>query len=154
MKARPSEDLVRLATSAVPADRLRSLGLMQERIGNGDDPSVYLDLARTLIGDSDNDCRWQAAIVVGESIETEPEKVWEVVCEYGTSTDEDMRVAVATVLLEHLLEHHFDTYFPKLRQRIEDGAPLLADTLSRCWLFGDAIPHEREIEALAARLRE
>ena len=146
-----SDTLRELAASTDPADRLRSLRLMREGIGAGDDPSIYLELAVPLVGDSDNNCRWQAIIVVGETVERNPEAVWKVACEHGTSADEDMRDAVATVLLEHLLEHHFDAYFPKLKQRIESGAYLLADTLSRCWLFDNAIRHKREVESLAAR---
>lgn len=110
-----------------------------------------LDVARSLINDADNDCRWQALIVVGESIETNPEVVWELIREFGVSEDEDMRTGVATVLLEHLLEHHFDAYFPRLKREIENGSELLADTLSRCSPFGQAEARWREVEVLLGR---
>ena len=92
-----------LAGSRRAEDRLRSLRAMRDQIAGGKPPGDYLDLARPLIADPDNDCRWQALIVVGESVRTDPEAVWEVICEHGVSEDEDMRAGVATVLLEHLL---------------------------------------------------
>ena len=141
-------DIKQLADSPDPACRLRSLRMMREAIAEGQDPTMFFDLARTLIGDDDNDCRWQAAIVVGESIESNPEGVWQVICEFGESHDEDMRDAIATLLLEHLLEHHFDAFFGRLRLKIEQGAPLLADTLCRCWAFGDAESRWHEVAAL------
>jgi hypothetical protein len=124
---------------------------MRDQIAGGKPPGDYLDLARPLIADPDNDCRWQALIVVGESVRTDPEAVWEVICEHGVSEDEDMRAGVATVLLEHLLECHFDAYFPRLKEQIEAGSRFLADTLSRCWAFGQAVPRWGDVEALAQR---
>lgn len=67
---------------------------------------TYFDLARSLIDDCHNTCRWQAMIVIGEYIETDPARVWPIVEHYGQSDDEDMRAAVATVLLEHALGYH------------------------------------------------
>jgi hypothetical protein len=126
---------------------------MRGRIEAGDPPEDFLSLARRLVRDADNDCRWQALIVVGESVESDPEAVWQVVCEHGASEDEDMRAGVATVLLEHLLGQHFDLYFPRLKERIEAGSPLLADTLGCCWAFGQAGPRWAEVRALAAHAR-
>ena len=124
-----------LSTSPDAGERLKALQLMRQRIECGDPPADYLALALPLIEDPGNDCRWQALVVVGESLPTNPAAVWDVICRYGDSSDEDMRAGVATVLLEHLLEHHFDAYFPRLKERIEAGAVLLADTLSSCWRF-------------------
>jgi hypothetical protein len=143
--------LAKLAASRSPAERLRSLRVMRKQIDDGRRPEDYLPLARPLVGDADNDCRWQALIVVGESIGSDPEAVWGVVCEHGASGDEDMRVGVASVLLEHLLEHHFDEYLPRLAERIGAGCPMLADTLGRCWAFGQAVPRWGEVEAVARR---
>src|SRR5688572_21562450 len=142
------DHLVTLATSADPAERLRALPLIEDGIEAGEAQADYMKLARALVADPDNDCRWQAMMIFGGMVKTNPEAVWEVVCEHGTSADDDIRDAVATVLLEHLLEHHFDAYFPKLKQCIEAGESLLADTLSRCWLFGQAERHESEVKKL------
>ena len=146
-------DVAEMVTSVDPAQRLQGLRLMRQQIEAGILWRSFFDLARTLIADPDNDCRWQAVIVVGEYIEDYPEGVWEVISQFGESEDEDMRVAVATVLLEHLLEHHFVAYFPRLRERVQGGSLLMADTLSRCWAFGQAEAHWGEVKALLDGVR-
>jgi hypothetical protein len=63
------------------------------------------------------DWRWQCIIDLGEYVESNPEEVWAFVAHWGGHRDEDLRSAIATCLLEHLLEHHFDTIFPRVEQR-------------------------------------
>ena len=53
--------------------------------------------------DGEADLRWQAIIEVGEYIETEPHEVWPFILKWGKHPSEDLRMAVATCLLEHLL---------------------------------------------------
>jgi hypothetical protein len=83
------------------------------------------------------DPRWQAMIVVGEFVETEPEAVWSFVEQWGSSPDEDLRAAVATCLLEHLLEHHFDRFISRVEQNARKDR-LFADMVARCWKYGQA----------------
>jgi hypothetical protein len=45
-------------------------------------------------------------------------------------------MAVATCLLEHLLEQGFDTYVAKVRAEILEGHSLLLDTRSKCSFRG------------------
>lgn len=130
---------------------LAELNGIQDAAGRGDRPDAALKRARGLISHADNDVRWQALIALGEWIRSRPDVVWEVVLEHGQSEDEDMRAVVATILLEHPLEHHFADYFPLLRERIEGGAPLLAHTLGTCWPFGEAEPHWNEVRSLLKR---
>jgi hypothetical protein len=101
------------------------------------------------------DPRWQAIIAVGEHIESEPEAVWSFIRRWGGHRQEDLRAAVATCLLEHLLEHHFAAYFPRVEQAAL-GEPLFADTFRRCWHFGQAEVkgNAERFEALRERLRE
>ena len=68
--------------------------------------------------DGEIDPRWQAIITVAAFIETEPEAVWPFIKRWGGHPDEDLRSAVATCLLEHLLEHYFDDFIA----RVEDHA--------------------------------
>lgn len=49
-----------------------------------------------------------------------------------------MRDAVATCLLEHLLEHHFAEYFPQV-ERLALVEPLFGDTFEWCWQLGQAL---------------
>ncbi len=141
-----AEEIRRLSESKRSYEKLLSLFLMRRRISGGDPASAYLSLARSLIRDSDSNCRWQAAIVVGESIATDPDAVWQVVLEHGEPKDEDMRSALACVLLEHLLESNFDRYFSLLREEVTRGQRWLLDVLSMCHLFGeDAEDHKKRI---------
>jgi hypothetical protein len=49
------------------------------------------------------DARWQAIIQVATFAEREPEVIWPFVLKWGSHEDEDVRAAIATCLLEHLL---------------------------------------------------
>lgn len=120
------------------ADRLSALRLIRENISKGCIHEEYFELARMAILDQDNDCRWQSLIVIGEFIENHPEDIWSIVLEHASNSDEDMKTALATILLEHLLEHHFDNFVPKLRREIVDGKNLaVAKVLAKCWVFGN-----------------
>ena len=130
------------------AEILEELDAIQRAAGRGVLEEASLVRARSLIGHPDNDVRWQALIAVGEWLRTSPDDVWAVALEHGQSDDEDMRAGVATVLLEHLLEYHFATYFPLVRERIEAGARRLADTLRMCSPFGEAEKRWDEVRHL------
>ena len=83
----------------------------------------------------ESDVRWQAIIAVAEFIEAEPEVVWVFARKWGTHPDQDLRMAISTCILEHLLEYHFDAFI----SRVEEAAranPLFADTVRGCWKFG------------------
>lgn len=82
------------------------------------------------------DPRWQAILEVAEFIQTSPDEVWNFVRRWGTEGDDDVRAAIATCVLEHLLEHHFDRFFPLVQQAVAD--PRFADTFSLCWMYGQS----------------
>jgi hypothetical protein len=105
--------------------------------------------------DGRTDPRWQAIIAVGEFIETEPDAVWLFIRRWGGSTNTDLRSAVATCLLEHLLENHFDRFIPLVEQAaLEDQ--LFADTVCQCWKFGQAQESDRAVrlDRLVAAVRK
>ena len=81
--------------------------------------------------------RWQAIIHVGYFIGTDPDAVWAFVEKWGSHQDEDLRTAIATCLLEHLLGEHFADYFGKVEDAVH-GSPIFGDTFSRCWKFDQA----------------
>jgi hypothetical protein len=87
--------------------------------------------------DGGQDPRWQAIIAVGQYITSEPEAVWAFVQRWGGHPREDLRDAVATCLLEHLLEYHFTVYFPRVRA-LALAEPLFGDTFLRCWQLGQS----------------
>ena len=83
------------------------------------------------------DARWQAVIRIGEYTESHPEDVWQFVARWGTHEQDDVREAIATCLLEHLLEHHFDLIFPRVLEFTRENE-MFADTFCRCWKFGES----------------
>jgi hypothetical protein len=87
--------------------------------------------------DGESDPRWQAILEIEDSIETEPEAIWPFVARWGCHPQKDLRLAVATCLLEHLLQYHFDRFFPRVKELAEADA-LFADTFCRCWKLGQA----------------
>jgi hypothetical protein len=83
------------------------------------------------------DPRWQAIISVAEFIPSHPDEVWHFARTWGGHADADLRAAIATCVLEHLLEHHFEAVWPKVEAAVRDDA-LFAETFSMCWKFGQA----------------
>ncbi|WP_425618570.1 hypothetical protein NA78x_002279 [Anatilimnocola sp. NA78] len=87
------------------------------------------------------DPRWQALIAVAEFIEEAPEPIWQFVHRWGGNDSDDLRDAIATILLEHLLEHHFESIFPRVEEAVRRDRRF-ADTFLRCWKFGQTeLPH-------------
>jgi len=93
--------------------------------------------------EGETDPRWQAIIAVAEFIATDPEPVWLFALRWGCSQDEDLRAAIGTCVLEHLLEHHFDRYISKMEEAVLADRHFAA-TAAMCWKFGES-------ENLAAR---
>jgi hypothetical protein len=83
------------------------------------------------------DWRWQCIIDLGEYVESDPEDVWSFVAQWGGHPDEDLRSAIATCLLEHLLEHHFHVIFPRVEQRALVDKQF-GDMFGICSKFGQA----------------
>ena len=83
------------------------------------------------------DPRWQAILEISKYVETEPGAVWEFIGKWGSHPQEDLRTAIATCLLEHLLQYHFTSYFPQVAD-LTLVDPLFVDTFLRCWKFGQA----------------
>ncbi len=83
------------------------------------------------------DPRWQAIMVIEDFVPEEPEAIWSFILRWGVTADEDLRSAIATLLLEHLLGHHFSHFFPRVQEAVRSDA-LLADTFLKCWKCGQA----------------
>ena len=142
------ESVTELATHTDPRERRLALALMQREIYERDVPAFrFFPLARRLVGDPDNICRWQGLFVISECIESHPEDVWSAVLEYGDSPDEDMRSGVACVVFEHLLEQQFELVLPKLRAALPERSPDFCDTIRMAagWIEKDA-PRFRRVQ--------
>ena len=101
------------------------------------------------------DTRWQAAIRLGDHIGEAPDVVWSIVGTWGCSDDEDTSMAIATCVLEHLLEHHFETVFPKA-EALAHQDPRFASTILSVWRFGqsESPANAERLDALHQALRE
>lgn len=104
--------------------------------------------------DGQIDPRWQAIIDLGKFVESHPEPLWDFCLQWGKHPSADLRAAIATCLLEHLLECHFDLLFPRLRKAALQSSRF-TDTFSRCWWLGEArLEHNlRRLERLRSQLR-
>lgn len=129
--------------------RLWTLFKLRQQI-DGTPPRGYFSLAKRLIDDPDNDCRWQAVIVIGEYIHTDPTNVWRVAQRYGRSEDPDMRMCVAVILLEHLLEYHFRKFFKQVKREALHSQRF-ADTLTSSLAF---VPTKLDRNKLEKVLRQ
>jgi hypothetical protein len=101
------------------------------------------------------DPRWQAIIQIGVFAEREPVLIWPFVLKWGSHEDEDVRAAIATCLLEHLLEYHFDVIFASAESAARSNA-FFRDTLKQCWKFGQAKEPDRaeRFDCLLAEFRK
>jgi hypothetical protein len=105
--------------------------------------------------EEEEDPRWQAIIVIGEFVEKEPEAIWPFVLRWGSHEDEDLRAAVATLLLEHLLEYHFDLIFPRVELAARRNK-WFGKTTTQCWKFGQAKDTQRaaRFDELCGEIRQ
>ena len=126
-----------------PASPPNSRVLQHMERNNMSDTEEYisqqqLQEADEALASQDEDTRWQAATTLGAFSETDPEAIWPLTVKYGSCANEDTRVAVATCVLEHILEYHFGAYFGRVQHLMQQGDSAFADTYIRCWQFGQA----------------
>ena len=88
--------------------------------------------------DGEKDPRWQAIMKIEDFVESEPEAIWPFVLKWGSlPNEEDLSAAIATLLLERMLQFHFDLIF----SRVETAARSnfwFARTFSKSWKLGQA----------------
>ena len=81
--------------------------------------------------------RWQAAIALGEFADSAPERIWPLVLKHGSRRHADVRMAIATCVLEHVLEYHFDAFFPRVAHTCRRSR-WFRDMFRSCWRMGQA----------------
>jgi hypothetical protein len=132
----PEVQTIKTDLSSPDSDaRLRALLHIRQTIESGGQQNELFELAKNHITDSDNDCRWQSIIIIGQFLDIRQQDIWEIILRFGSSNDSDMRTAIATILLEHFFEHNpdsFDKRFMDLKEEIHKGNKNLLDTLSLC----------------------
>jgi len=103
----------------------------------------------------ENDPRWQAIIKIEDFAESEPEAIWPFVLKWGSLPDEeDLSGAIATLLLERMLQYHFDLIFPRVIEATRQNASF-AKTFLICWKLGQAEEdsHSEQFDQLCAEIR-
>jgi len=121
--------------------------------------AAVLKQAEADFASADEDTRWQAAIAIGVFSEAYPEAIWPLVEKWGSNADEGTRAAVATCVLEHVLEAHFQPFFTRTAALINHGNAFFADTFCGCWKLGEATEGENSakfdrLKNKARRLRD
>jgi hypothetical protein len=74
---------------------------------------------------------------IEDFVETQPEAVWPFVRRWGKHSNTNLGSAIGILLLERLLEHHFDLIFPSVEGEVRTSKRF-KDTLRRCWKLGQA----------------
>lgn len=137
----PIATLRAMCESKTTMDRVKALRRMHKQ-SNRRNAASYFAIAEALINNRSNMVRWQALIAIGYLIEYVPDDVWRIIREYGPPGDQDMRTALGVLLLEHLLDHDFDRYFPRVQRSIRRSDASMLDILSVSWT--DAAHPERQ----------
>ena len=85
---------------------------------------------------------WQESIALNENISDSPNEVWQTIVEaLDLTKNGDTIAAIATCLLEHLLEQDF-TWFGSVAERVQRGDDKLLYALSVCSKFGESTKAE------------
>lgn len=110
----------------MPADRTRCTASVDEAIGLANQILPGVAAAK-----GEHDPRCQAIIEVGQYIAPHPEPIWDFICKWGSNEDEDLRAAISTCLLEHLIEEHFELIFPRVEEMVKADSTF-AKTFAMC----------------------
>jgi hypothetical protein len=104
--------------------------------------------------DGEEDPRWQAMIAIAEFVIDDPDPISAFVLRWGSYPDADLQSAVASCLLERLLEFHFARVFPEIEAQARRNM-VFAATFSRCWKYGqaDEAPNAARFDALLESVR-
>jgi hypothetical protein len=104
--------------------------------------------------EGEEDPRWQAIMLIEDFVETEPEAILPFVLRWGRHEQEDLRTAIAVLLVEHLLEFHFQSLFHHIEKASLEDA-LFGDMFLRAWKLGQAKEPENSarFEALRSRIK-
>jgi uncharacterized protein (DUF433 family) len=107
------------------------------------------------VPEGEEDPRWQAIMKIEDFVETEPEAIWPFVLKWGSLPDEpDLSAAIAVLLVERLLQYHFDLIFPRVAAAARSNSSF-ASTFAKSWKLGQAqeFTRAKQYEELLADIR-
>ncbi len=143
------ESLRELAASTKLNDRVLCLDWLRNGTSVRANVNFIIEVGEQLAWDRHEEVRWYACVrILGSYTGTHPKKIWGVIVRLGATRSPNLRSAVAVGLLEHLLEHHYDEYFPKVREKIEAGDRKMLEMLAISYHVGQAALHKAEIDAV------
>jgi hypothetical protein len=80
---------------------------------------------------------WRLAADLSDVAISRPSEIWLAFLEALDFADDESRMALATNLLEHMVQEDF-TFFDRIESEIKGGNRRLALALTSCWKFGAA----------------
>ena len=110
-----------------------------------------LALLEPLAGDPRKLVHLAAFGLLEEFLDPWPHKLWSVAGRLIHAPDTEVAELVPAFILESLLEHHFDLYYPLVGDAIEAGDRHMAEALNGCYILGQAEAHFDEIVDLLRR---
>lgn len=140
--------LKKVLSSGSDEEKIAAFKSMRRQIADGE-PTVFFDLAKDHVTDRNSDVRWQAIIVLGEYIPSgrRNEDIWNFIVQC-CGIDDDMQDALATILLEHLLEYDVHRTIDRIKAAPPQKAAPLLDVLERCWQFGQPESTWRQVREI------
>jgi len=106
--------------------------------------------------EGEEDPRWQAIMKIEDFVEPEPEAIWPFVLKWGSLPDEpDLSAAIAVLLVERLLQYHFDLIFPRVAAAARSNSSF-AGTFAKSWKLGQAqkATRAKQYDELLAQLQQ
>ena len=93
-------------------------------------------------------------MLIEDFVEKEPAAIMPFVLKWGSHEEEDLRSAIACLLLEDLLKFHFETIFPQVELAALSNS-LFADTFLKSWKLGQSEEPENSIrfDSLRSKLK-
>jgi hypothetical protein len=119
--------------------------------GNAATADLVFELLEAMANDAQQDVRSQALMLFERRFAERPATAWPVVVRLIHSPDPELAELVPPFILEHILEKHFDRYYPRVRDAVEAGDRRMAEALDGCLILGQAEPHREEIVELLCR---
>jgi len=101
-----------------------------------------------LASDAREAIRGKALGDLSSLVDSWPHKLWPVAVRLAHNADAEVAELVPALILEHILESHFDLYYPHIRDAIETGDRRMVEMLDGCWRVGQARERQDEIDAL------
>jgi hypothetical protein len=71
--------------------------------------------------DGDFDPRWDAIENLARFVDSEPDAVWAFAAKWGCHRSVDLRAAIGVILIEDLVQAHFDLVFPRLVAKVREN---------------------------------